>query len=169
MHKTATSLLEFPFSVKLKLVHADLMRFANSAKVSGEMIGRTLLHYRILEKIAEGGQGAVYKALDTRLRRNVVVKVLPEDLTLRAANLKRFEREARLASSLDHPNICTIFDLNEAAGVHFIVMQLITGRARVGGGPSIGTTQRPFDQPASGRRAFGGPRSWCDSPRHQSE
>lgn len=92
------------------------------------MIGRTLLHYRILEKIAEGGQGAVYKALDTRLGRHVVIKVLPEDLTLRTANLKRFEREARLASSLDHPNICTIFDLNEAEGVHFIVMQLISGR-----------------------------------------
>jgi serine/threonine-protein kinase len=92
------------------------------------MIGRTLLHYRILEKIAEGGQGTVYKALDTRLGRHVVVKVLPEDLTLRAANLKRFEREARLASSLDHPNICTIFDLNEAEGVHFIVMQIIAGR-----------------------------------------
>ena len=61
------------------------------------MIGRTLLHYRILEKIAEGGQGAVYKAVDTRLGRNVVIKILPEDLTLRAANLKRFEREARLA------------------------------------------------------------------------
>jgi serine/threonine-protein kinase len=92
------------------------------------MIGRTLLHYRVLEKIAEGGQGTVYKAIDTRLGRNVVIKVLPEDLTLRSANLKRFEREARLASSLDHPNICTIFDLNEAAGVHFIVMQLISGR-----------------------------------------
>ena len=62
------------------------------------MIGRTLLHYRILEKIAEGGQGAVYKAVDTRLGRNVVIKILPEDLTLRAANLKRFEREATAAS-----------------------------------------------------------------------
>src|SRR5437773_10323249 len=92
------------------------------------MIGRTLLHYRILEKIAEGGQGAVYKAVDTRLGRNVVIKILPEDLTLRAANLKRFEREARLASSLDHPNICTIFDLNEIGGIHFIVMQYIEGR-----------------------------------------
>src|SRR6266851_9871875 len=92
------------------------------------MIGRTLLHYRIVEKIAEGGQGAVYKAVDTRLGRNVVIKILPEDLTLRAANLKRFEREARLASSLDHPNICTIFDLNEAEGVHFIAMQYVEGR-----------------------------------------
>src|SRR6476659_4871638 len=92
------------------------------------MIGRTLLHYRILEKIAEGGQGTVYKAVDTRLGRNVVVKILPPDLTLRIANLKRFEREARLASSLDHPNICTIFDLNEAAGHHFIAMQYVEGR-----------------------------------------
>ena len=91
------------------------------------MIG-TLLHYRILEKIGEGGQGTVYKALDTRLGRTVVIKVLPEELTLKVANLKRFEREARLASSLDHPNICTIFDLNEANGVHFIVMQYIEGR-----------------------------------------
>jgi len=87
-----------------------------------------LLHYRILEKIGEGGQGAVYEALDTRLGRNVVIKVLPEELTFRTANLKRFEREARLASALDHPNICTIFDLNEAASVHFIVMQKINGR-----------------------------------------
>jgi serine/threonine protein kinase/tetratricopeptide (TPR) repeat protein len=102
--------------------------FSPGWKRVNEMIGRTLLHYRILEKIAEGGQGTVYKALDTRLGRQVVIKVLPEDLTLRSANLKRFEREARLASSLDHPNICTIFDLNEAEGVHFIVMQLITGR-----------------------------------------
>lgn len=87
-----------------------------------------LLHYRILEKIGEGGQGAVYEALDTRLGRNVVIKVLPQELTLMAANLKRFEREARLASALDHPNICTIFDLNESNGVHFIVMQKIAGR-----------------------------------------
>jgi serine/threonine-protein kinase len=97
-----------------------------------------LLHYRILEKIGEGGQGAVYEALDTRLRRNVVIKVLPQELTLKAANLKRFEREARLASALDHPNICTIFDLNAVDNVHFIVMQKIVGRTvrqLVGGRP----------------------------------
>src|SRR5437588_5238421 len=92
------------------------------------MIGAKLGNYRILEKIGAGGQGTVYKATDTKLGRTVVIKVLPPELTVRAANLKRFEREARLASSLDHPNICTIFDLNEAEGVHFIVMQLITGR-----------------------------------------
>src|SRR6184192_4685895 len=92
------------------------------------MIGAKLGNYRILEKIGAGGQGTVYKATDTKLGRSVVIKVLPPELTAKEANLKRFEREARLASSLDHPNICTIFDLDEVGGVHFIVMQLITGR-----------------------------------------
>jgi serine/threonine protein kinase/tetratricopeptide (TPR) repeat protein len=92
------------------------------------MIGATLDNYRILEKIGEGGQGAVYKAVDSRLGRTVVVKVLPPELTVKEANLKRFEREARLASSLDHPNICTIFDLGEAGNVHYIAMQHVEGR-----------------------------------------
>ncbi|HEX8144007.1 MAG TPA: protein kinase [Pyrinomonadaceae bacterium] len=92
------------------------------------MIGATLLNYRILEKLGAGGQGTVYKAIDTKLGRTVVVKVLPPELTVREANLKRFEREARLASALDHPNICTIFDLNEVGNVHFISMQYVEGR-----------------------------------------
>lgn len=92
------------------------------------MIGATLQNYRILEKLGAGGQGTVYKALDTKLGRTVVVKVLPPELTVKEANLKRFEREARLASALDHPNICTIFDLNEVGGVHFISMQYVEGR-----------------------------------------
>jgi serine/threonine-protein kinase len=92
------------------------------------MIGATLQNYRILEKLGAGGQGTVYKALDTKLGRTVVVKVLPPELTVKEANLKRFEREARLASALDHPNICTIFDLNEVGGVHFIAMQYVEGR-----------------------------------------
>src|SRR5713226_5189202 len=92
------------------------------------MIGAKLGNYRILEKIGAGGQGTVYKATDTKLGRAVVVKVLPPELTVKEANLKRFEREARLASALDHPNICTIFDLNEIGGVHFIAMQYIEGK-----------------------------------------
>ena len=92
------------------------------------MIGSTLGNYKILEKLGEGGQGTVYKAVDSKLGRAVVIKVLPAELTAREANLKRFEREARLASALDHPNICTIFDLNEINGIHFIVMQYIEGR-----------------------------------------
>ena len=102
------------------------------------MIGKTLHHYRILEKLGVGGQGTVYKATDTKLGRTVVVKVLPPELTAKEANLKRFEREARLASSLDHPNICTIFDLDEVEGVHFIAMQHVEGknvRQLVGGHP----------------------------------
>jgi len=92
------------------------------------MIGSTLGNYKILEKLGEGGQGTVYKAVDSKLGRTLVVKVLPAELTAREANLKRFEREARLASALDHPNICTIFDLNEINGIHFIAMQYIEGR-----------------------------------------
>lgn len=92
------------------------------------MIGKTLRNYRITEKLGVGGQGEVYKATDSKLGRTVVIKVLPQELTAKEANLKRFEREARLASSLDHPNICTIFDLDEVEGMHFIAMQYVEGR-----------------------------------------
>ncbi|HEX9629073.1 MAG TPA: protein kinase [Pyrinomonadaceae bacterium] len=92
------------------------------------MVGTTLGNYKILEKLGAGGQGTVYKAIDSKLGRAVVIKVLPPELTTKLANLKRFEREARLASALDHPNICTIFDLNEIDGVHFIAMQYVEGR-----------------------------------------
>src|SRR5256714_5134241 len=102
------------------------------------MIGSTLHNYRILEKLGAGGQGAVYKAVDSKLGRTVVIKVLPPELTVKEANLKRFEREARLASSLDHPNICTIFDMGEANNIHYIAMQHVEGRnvrQLVGGRP----------------------------------
>src|SRR5678810_1077530 len=102
------------------------------------MLGRTLRNYRITDKLGVGGQGAVYKAIDTKLGRPVVIKVIPPELSAKESNLKRFEREARLASSLDHPNICTIFDLDEIEGVHFIAMQHIEGRnvrQLVGGRP----------------------------------
>lgn len=92
------------------------------------MIGHTLGNYKITHKVGAGGQGTVYKAIDTKLGRTVVIKVLPAELTAKETNLKRFDREARLASSLDHPNICTIFDLDEAEGLHFIAMQHVEGR-----------------------------------------
>ncbi|MGH9901913.1 MAG: protein kinase domain-containing protein, partial [Pyrinomonadaceae bacterium] len=91
-------------------------------------LGSTLLNYRITEKLGSGGQGTVYKAVDERLGRTVVVKVLSPELTAREVNLRRFEREARLASSLDHPNICTIYGLHEVEGIHFIAMQYVEGR-----------------------------------------
>src|SRR5207244_5059651 len=92
------------------------------------MVGQPLGNYKITHKLGAGGQGTVYKAIDNKLGRTVVIKVLPEELTVKETNLKRFEREARLASSLDHPNICTIFDLDEAEGHHFIAMQYVEGR-----------------------------------------
>ena len=102
------------------------------------MIGQLLLHYRVVEKIGEGGQGTVYKVIDTTLDRPAVIKVLPPDLTDSVSNLKRFEREAKLASSLDHPNICTIFGLHKVDDIHFIAMQYVEGRnvrQLVGGQP----------------------------------
>jgi len=92
------------------------------------MLGQLLLHYRVVEKIGEGGQGTVYKVIDTTLDRPAVIKVIPPDLTDSPANLLRFEREAKLASSLDHPNICTIFGLHKVGDVHFMAMQYIEGR-----------------------------------------
>src|SRR5215813_4086593 len=92
------------------------------------MVGKTLLHYRIVAQLGAGGQGAVYKAINTKLNRTVVLKVLPRELTASGVNLKRFEREARLASSLDHPNICAIYDLAFHDDLHFIVMQHVEGQ-----------------------------------------
>ncbi len=102
------------------------------------MVGSQINQYKIQEKIGSGGQGTVYKALDTKLNRTVVIKVLPPELTAKSANFKRFEREAQLCSQLDHPNICTIYDFNEANGVFYIAMQYVEGknvRQLVGGRP----------------------------------
>lgn len=92
------------------------------------MIGSQINQYKILEKIGSGGQGTVYKALDTKLNRTVVIKILPPELTQRTANFKRFEREAQLCSQLDHPNICTIYDFHEANGIFYIAMQYVEGK-----------------------------------------
>ena len=90
--------------------------------------GTRLGHYEIRSALGAGGQGEVYKAVDTTLDRPVVIKVLSPEQTVRPASLARFEREARLASSLDHPNICTIHGLHESDGVRFIAMQYVEGR-----------------------------------------
>jgi len=92
------------------------------------MIGSQINQYKIQEKIGSGGQGTVYKALDTKLNRTVVIKVLPPELTAKTANFKRFEREAQLCSQLDHPNICTIYDFHEANGIYYIAMQYVKGK-----------------------------------------
>ena len=92
------------------------------------MLGKTLAHYKILEKLGSGGMGEVFRAWDKKLDREVALKILPQEMAQDSKQRKRFEREAKAVAALKHPNIVTIYSVEEDSGSHFITMELVEGK-----------------------------------------